>query len=209
MKKIFLVAFISLLALNVNAQKKKTSKTAKPKNEILAKIDNLSAEIVTVGKEKKMIVFVKNETSTDTLIVKVSQNANLKPTDFNLQSFMASGTKLYLISWKEEITTETKLKKEVANITENQIWNPATKTLLLGNTQKSIYIKETVFLDHNKSASHEVEKKKGEGYEFVLNNDGSVALRTKTQDNNYKYNSAIDKYEVQKPTFKSISKKKK
>lgn len=209
MKKILIVTFISLLALNANAQKKKTTKTTKPKNEILAKVDNLSAEIVPVGKGKKLLVFVKNETSTDTLVVKVTEDANLKPTEFILKSFTASGSKLYLLSWKEQVTTETKLKKEVADITENQIWNPTTKTLLLGNTQKSIYIKETVFLDNNKSASHEVEKKRGEGYEFVLNTDGSVALKTKIQDNNYKYNSATDKFEAQKPTIKSTTKKKK
>lgn len=138
MKKNLIVTFISLLALNTNAQKKKTTKTTKPKNEILAKVDNLSAEIVPVGKGKKLLVFVKNETSTDTLVVKVTEDANLKPTEFILKSFTASGSKLYLLSWKEQVTTETKLKKEVADITENQNWNPTTKTLLLGNTQKSV-----------------------------------------------------------------------
>ncbi len=202
MKKIFLVAFISLLALNTQAQK--------TKKVTLGKVDNLSAEVVPNGKGKKLLLQVKNDSGVETLEVKSVADNNLNPKEFTMKSFSVNEAKFYVLTWKEQITTQTKLKKEVADITESQIWNIETKTLLLGNTQKSIYIKETQFLDKNKSASHEVEKKRNEGFEFVLNTDGSVVLKTKTQENHYKFNSDSGKYEPTKAvvTAKSTSKKK-
>lgn len=203
MKKIFLVAIISLLALNTQAQKSK--------KVTLGKADNLIAEVIPNGKGKKMTLTVKGESGTEVIDVKSVADNNLNPKEFAMKSFSANDTKLYLLTWKEQITTETKLKKEVADITESQIWNTETKTLLLGNTQKSIYIKETQFLDKNKTASHEVEKKRNEGFEFLLNTDGSVILKTKTQSNPYQYNVDSGRYEPQKPIVNksSTSKKKK
>jgi hypothetical protein len=71
------------------------------------------------------------------------------------------------------------LKKENGVQTEDQLWDPQSKTLLLGNIHKSSHIKETVFLDANKTASHDVEKNRNEGFEFTLNADGSFSLKTK------------------------------
>jgi hypothetical protein len=201
MKKLFLVAFISLLALNSQAQKSK--------KVTLGKVDNLVAEVIPNGKGKKIILNVRTESGTETLEVKSTTDNNLNPKEFVIKSFTANATKLYFLTWKEQIKTETKLKKEVADITESQIWNAETKTLLLGNTQKSIYIKETQFLDKNRTASHEVEKKRNEGFEFVMNADGSVVLKTKTQSNPYTYNPTSGKYEPQKPIVKKSSTTKK
>ena len=201
MKKLFIVALMLLLAFNTQAQKSKKI--------ILGKVDNLVAEVVPEGKGKKLVLNIKTDSGVDVLEVKSVLDNNLNPKEFVIKSFTSNGTKLYLLTWKEQITTETKLKKEVADITESQIWNAETKTLLLGNTQKSIYIKETQFLDKNKTASHEVEKKRNEGFEFVLNPDGSVVLKTKTQSNPYQYSVASGKYEPQKPIVnKSLSSKK-
>lgn len=202
MKKIILIAFIALFAFTGSAQK--------TKKVILGKVDNLTAEVVPNGKGKKLLLQVKNDSGVETLEVKSVADNNLNPKEFTMKSFSVNEAKFYVLTWKEQITTQTKLKKEVADITESQIWNIETKTLLLGNTQKSIYIKETQFLDKNKSASHEVEKKRNEGFEFVLNTDGSVVLKTKTQENHYKFNFDSDRYEPTKAvvTAKSISKKK-
>lgn len=190
-----------LLAFNTQAQKSKKI--------ILGKVDNLVAEVVPEGKGKKLVLNIKTDSGVDVLEVKSVADNNLNPKEFVIKSFTSNGTKLYLLTWKEQITTETKLKKEVADITESQIWNAETKTLLLGNTQKSIYIKETQFLDKNKTASHEVEKKRNEGFEFVLNLDGSVVLKTKTQSNPYQYSVASGKYEPQKPIVNKSSSSKK
>lgn len=201
MKKIFLVAFIALFTFNGYAQK--------TKKVTLGKVDNLVAEVIPNGKGKKLLIQVKNESGIETIDIKSVSDSNLNPQDFTMKSFSINDAKFYVFNWKEQITTQTKMKKEVADITESQIWNIETKTLLLGNTQKSIYIKETQFLDKNRTASHEVEKKRNEGFEFVLNNDGLVLLKTKTQANPYKYNSTSGKYEPQKPILIKTSKVKK
>lgn len=185
MKKLFVVAFLSLFALNVHAQK----------NKVLGKAENLTAEIVPNGKGKKLIVNVKGASGTETLDVKTVANSDLHPKDFVIKYINANGVKLCYITWKEQITTQTKMKKEVADIIESQIWNPETKTLLVGNTQKSIYIKETKYLDKRRTATHEVEKRKKQGFEFVLNKDGSIILKTSKQQNHYAYNKANNRYE--------------
>lgn len=188
MKKLFFVAFVSLLALNVQAQK----------NKVLGKSENLTAEIAPNGKGKKLIVKVKGASGTETLEVKSVANNDLNPKDFVIKYITANGEKLCYLTWKEQITTQTKMKKEVADIIESQIWNTATKTLLVGNTQKSIYIKETKYLDKRRTATHEVEKRKKQGFEFVLNKDGSIILKTSKQQNHYAYNKSSGKFEPKK-----------
>src|SRR5690606_28548976 len=105
MKNIILVALLTLTSLQVTAQK--TKKPVTPKNEVLATLDNVSAEIIIQNKIKKMVLFVKNETQTDTLLVKQLPDANYKPNNFTLKSFTTSGNKLYHVSWQEMILVDT------------------------------------------------------------------------------------------------------
>ncbi|MDP5097001.1 MAG: hypothetical protein NWP90_04860 [Flavobacterium sp.] len=205
MKKLFLflVLFVSTISF---AQKSKVKPA--PKNIILATVDNVSAEVISEKSGKIVVLFVKNEGKIDTLEVKKLDKITFKPTNFTLKSYMTQGKKLYHVSWKEEIKVDTKLKKENGVLTEDQLWDVVTKTLLLGNIHKSSHIKETVFLDANKSASHEVEKNRSEGFEFSLNADGSFGLKTKTQNSTYVYNVATSKYEIKGAPKTSGTKKK-
>ncbi|MDP5028668.1 MAG: hypothetical protein NWQ14_10630 [Flavobacterium sp.] len=205
MKKLFLflVLFVSTISF---AQKSKVKPA--PKNIILATVDNVSAEVISEKSGKIVVLFVKNEGKIDTLEVKKLDKITFKPTNFTLKSYMTQGKKLYHVSWKEEIKVDTKLKKENGVLTEDQLWDVVTKTLLLGNIHKSSHIKETVFLDANKSASHEVEKNRSEGFEFSLNADGSFGLKTKTQNSTYVYNVAASKYEIKGAPKTSGTKKK-
>lgn len=205
MKKLFLflVLFVSTISF---AQKSKVKPA--PKNIILATVDNVSAEVISEKSGKRVVLFVKNEGKIDTLEVKKLDKITFKPTNFTLKSYMTQGKKLYHVSWKEEIKVDTKLKKENGVLTEDQLWDVVTKTLLLGNIHKSSHIKETVFLDANKSASHEVEKNRSEGFEFSLNADGSFGLKTKTQNSTYVYNVATSKYEIKGAPKTSGTKKK-
>ena len=147
MKKILIVAIVSLTGLLVTAQKSK--KTVTPKNEVLATLDNVSAEIMVQNKIRKLVLFVKNETQTDTLLIKQLPDAKYKPNNFSLKSFTTSDTKLYHVSWQEMILVDTKIKKETTSITENQVWNITTGKQLFNNFHKSYYLKETQFLDKN------------------------------------------------------------
>lgn len=197
MKKLFFITLLSLCTLTSNAQKKRSAKSTKPKNEVIAKLDEVSAEIITINKERNLVLFVKNGAGVDTLKMK-TVDKTFKPLNFVLKPVTVKNVKLYVASWNEQNIEKTKTKEVTADITESQIWNPATKSLLIGNTQKDSHIKETVFLDANKTASHEVEKKRKEGFQFVLNDDGSLILKTKTQENHYAYNPTNDKYESTK-----------
>lgn len=206
MKK--LTFFLLLLITSFGYAQKSKAKVA-PKNVVLATVDNISAEIISEKTGKRVVLFVKNEGKVDTLEVKKLDKADFKPNNFTIKSFTTQGKKFYHINWKEEIKEETKVKKENGVLTEDQLWDIETKTLLQGNTYKSSHVKETVFLDKNKTASHEVEKNRSEGFEFTLNPDGSFNLKTKTQNSSYVYNITSSKYEIKTSPKTSGTKKKK
>ena len=206
MKKLFLL--LVLLVSTIGFAQKGKGKSA-TKNVVLTTVDNISAEIISEKTGKRIVLFVKKEGKVDTLEVKKLDKVDFKPTSFTVKSFTTQGKKFYHVNWKEEIKTDTKLKKENGFVTEDQIWDTETKTLLLGNMHKSSHIKETVFLDKNKTASHDVEKNRSEGFEFTLNPDGSFVLKTKTQNSTYVYNAASSKYEMKGVPKTSGTKKKK
>lgn len=206
MKKLFLLLVLLVSAVGF-AQKDKGKSAAK--NVVLTTVDNISAEIISEKTGKRVVLFVKKEGKVDTLEVKKLDKVDFKPTNFTVKSFTTQGKKFYHVNWKEEIKTDTKLKKENGFVTEDQIWDTETKTLLLGNIHKSSHIKETIFLDANKTASHDVEKNRSEGFEFTLNPDGSFVLKTKTQNSTYVYNTASSKYEMKGAPKTSGTKKKK
>ena len=206
MKKLFLL--LILLVSTIGFSQKGKSKTAQ-KNVILTKVDNISAEIISEKSGKRVVLFVKNGDKIDTLEVKKLDKTDFKPTGFVVKSFTTQGKKFYHVNWKEQVKTDTKLKKETSDITEDQVWDTETKTLLVGNLHKKSHIKETIFLDANKTASHDVEKNRSEGFEFTLNADGGFVLKTKTQNSTYVYNTASSKYEIKGAPKSSGGKKKK
>ena len=206
MKKLFLL--LVLLVSTIGFAQKGKGKSA-TKNVVLTTVDNISAEIISEKTGKRVVLFVKKEGKVDTLEVKKLDKVDFKPTSFTVKSFTTQGKKFYHVNWKEEIKVDTKLKKENGFVAEDQIWDTETKTLLLGNMHKSSHIKETVFLDKNKTASHDEEKNRSEGFEFTLNPDGSFVLKTKTQNSTYVYNAASSKYEMKGVPKTSGTKKKK
>ena len=84
-------------------------------------------------------------------------------------------------------------------MTSNEIWELATtKIKILGNIQTVSQIKETQFLDKNKTASQTVDKTRREGFEFTLTKDFEVHLSTKNQINKYKFNEVTRRYDPKK-----------
>ena len=203
MKKIVLFAFLLLTSLSYS-QKKGNSKTKTiPKTNFLAKLDNLTIEINSDKTNPKIILIIKNEDGTENLELN-NVSSDFKPLNVELKSFTTNGTKLYFITWKENIKTETKLKKEDQEIITSQIWNITDKELLIENVKKKTHIIETVYLDKLKNATETQEKNKSEGYDFTLLTNGDFVLKNKTQESNYSYNATSKKYEIKK----AISKKK-
>lgn len=187
MRKIILLLLLTVTSLGYSQKKKTSKKTTSTSKSVLAKLDNLSAEIITDKKGKKLVLFVTNGSSKDTLELKKIESVVFNPLNFTIKSFTTNGVKLYCLNWQEKNAIETKVKKENQDIMESQIWNIESKELLIGNTQKSSHIIETVFLDKNRTASETQERNRKEGFEFVLLPNGDVNLKNKTQNNTYSF----------------------
>ncbi|MGV9002718.1 hypothetical protein [Flavobacterium sp.] len=186
MKKI---AFLLTMVLFVNvtfAQKKKPAATkAVAQKTTSAKLDNLVAEIK--GKTFQLTITDKGKPA-DAIIIK-DINENIVPIDIKLSSFMASGTKLYLLQWTEKTNTKTDLKTEDIKTVYSVIYEITNKKQVFSNIEKTNNIVEKVFLDKLKNASETQEKIRREGFVFTLNADGSVSQKNKTQENKGVYDA--------------------
>lgn len=200
MKKIALLVLLVFCG-NVYSQKKKTKPKETP-TTVIAKGSNYSAELF----KNKFYLVLKIAATKDTLFLKTYSD-KVTPIDCKITAFSTKGTPLYLVTWTEKQTTETKLKKEENVFTESQIWNPATKNLVLGNTQTVSNIKEIVFLDKLKTASETQEKIRRSGLEFVFLGE-DYSLSDKYSSLKYSYNATSMKYEIAKTSVATKAQKK-
>lgn len=193
MKKLLLALFFCSTTVLV-AQKAKVSTTT------LATFENLKAEIITESGKQKLVIVIENAGKKENILLKEINTKDKKqqPTNFKIKSFTVSGVKLYHFSYTENLITETKLKKENATLTSNEIWDlSATKIKILGNIQTVTNIKEIKQLGKS-TATETIEKTRREGFEFVLTKDFEVFLSTKTQTNKYKFNATTRRYDPKK-----------
>ena len=198
MKKILFTLVLLITTVSL-AQKAKTPAAAT--SNALATFENLKAEIITEGGKQKLAILIDNAGKKETIILKEisTKDKAQQPTNFKIKSFTIANTKLYHFSYTENILTETKLKKENALVTSNEIWDlSTTKLKILGNIQTISQIKEIQFLDKNKTASQTVDKTRKEGFEFTLTKDFEVHLSTKTQTNKYKFNTTTRRFDPKK-----------
>lgn len=179
-KKIFLI-LLSLICLNLNAQKKKKTSPKVAKVNVVAKIDNVSVEIF----KNNLNLYILNGKIKDSLNIK-SVDTNL-PTDFNLKSFIAKGTKLYLLSYVEKSFIQSPNKTENITVINSEIYDISSKVKIYSNIQKSTKISEKVFLDKLKNASETQEKLRNEGYTFELLSDGDISLTSKSKSSKLTY----------------------
>ena len=198
MKKILFTLILLITTVSL-AQKAKI--LPKASSTVLATFENLKAEIITEGSKQKLAILLDNNEKKETIVLKeiTTKDKAQQPTNFKIKVFTIADIKLYHFSYTENIITETKLKKENAVITSNEIWElSTTKLKILGNIQTISQIKEIQFLDKNKSASQTVDKTRKEGFEFTLTKDFEVHLSTKTQTNKYKFNTTTRRYDPKK-----------
>lgn len=198
--------FIAFLLISSNGFAQKAKKPVPKKNVVIGSYENATAVLVPLNKGSQLVLFVKNETSTDTLVLKKSENTNFSPANFNCKQVSVSGVTLFHVSWEELILVDTKLKKESTLFTENQLWNVISKKQVFSNVHKKYHLKETQFLDKNKTASHDVEKKSTEGQEFFLLPNGNVSLYSNSSQLLYEYISASDSFEIKKTPEPAVSK---
>ena len=179
MNKIIILVFITFLTSNGIAQKKKSSIKKPEITSSLAKLDNLVAEI---KKGNFQLTINENGKETDALIIKVADTKFL-PIECKLISFNTNGIKLYLLSWKEKTQIKTDLKTEDITTFYSVVYEITNKKQVFSNTQLSKHITEIVFLDKNKTASETQEKMRSEGFELIVNPDGTLTQKNKTQKN--------------------------
>jgi len=116
MKRIVLLTLIVFCSITSYSQKKKGTTTSKG---ILAKVDNLVAEV-------KAGSFQLTIDGKDAIVVK-PVDAKFKPTDVKLNSFTASGVKLYLLSWTEKTLNKTDLKTEDITTIYSNVYEVTSK----------------------------------------------------------------------------------
>ena len=195
MKKTALLLLIVLMSTTIYAQKKK--KGAKTSKKTTA--TNLgSSDGIVFGVRKKNdqnFIYLLLKTK-DSIAIKNSSNAaNTTITSSSIKPITANGTKLYHLSWIEtSVVGEPKTKIVTTTKTCNEIWDATNKILAMTNEQSVVNTKEIVFLDRLKTASETRENNMRSGFEFLIQPDGSVKLKSKTQENKYVYNTTDKKY---------------
>ncbi len=190
MKKVFLLAFLVLATSASFAQKKKKAVAKKPVlAACVSKIDNLTAEVKSGNFQ---ITIAGKGKATDAIIVK-SKDVGSSPTDCKLTSFMASGTKLYLLQWTEKAQIKTGNKTEDKTIIYSTVYEITNKKQVFSNSQTTNHITEIVSLGGT-AATETQEKIRREGFEFFLNPDGTITQKNKTQENKWMYDAAKMEY---------------
>lgn len=180
---------VLVLTATTFAQKKKATKPAAA-SSALAKSGNLSVELI----KNNLYLFIANKPKKDTILLKTYTVATT-PTNVKITPFTAKGTALNLINWTESSLTETKEKTENKLQIYSEVWNIATKTKPVSNIQGVTNIKEIQWLDKGKNASQTVEKKRNEGYEFILTKEGDVKLKNKQGETTMIYNPSSNVYQ--------------
>jgi hypothetical protein len=196
MKRIVLLALIALLSVNAYSQKKKPvakKPTITAAASGLAKADNLVAE---VKKGNFQLTINENGKEKDAMIVK-AVDANFKPTNCKLTSFTANGTKLYLLTWTEIVQIKTNKKTEDITNVYSVIYEIANKKQVFSNTQSTNHITEIVSLGGT-TATETQEKMRRDGFELILNPDGSVTQKSKKQENKLVYDATKMEYVAKK-----------
>jgi hypothetical protein len=183
--------FVSLLTVTSYSQKKKTAIKKGSETSLFPKLDNLQVE---VKNGTFQIAISEKGKENDVMIVK-AVDANFTPTNCKLSSFMASGVKLYLLTWTEINFLKTSNKTENKTTVYNFIYELVTKKQVYSNYQLTNNIVEKVTLGGT-GASETQEKIRREGFEFILNSDGSITQKGKNQQVTFFYNK--DKMEFKK-----------
>lgn len=182
MKKILFLLFFATLSFTVFGQKKKpTVKVVATAS--LPKLDNLQVEI----KNRNFQIAIAEKGKTNESIVVKAVDAAFKPIDCKLSSLVASGVKLYLLTWKEVTTLKTGSKTEDKTTVYHIIYELISKKQVYSNYQLTNHITEKVSLGGT-AATETQEKIRREGFEFVLNPDGSVTQKGKNQQTTFVYN---------------------
>lgn len=176
-----------LFAFSCYGQKKKSVSSKSVVS--FAKIENLQVEIKN---ENFQLTLLDKGKEVDALVIKKA--GDMVPIATKITPFTANGTQLHLVTWTEKTNSKSDLKTEDKLVVFSYVYNLATKKEVFFNTQLTNNIVEKVFLDRNKTASETQTRIRREGYEFILNPDGTITQKTAKQLNKWKYDLATDSF---------------
>ena len=182
MKKIIVLALILLASSQSFSQKKKAVAKKPVTAACISKLDNLTAEV----KSGKFQITIAGKGKTSDAIIVKSSDAGGAPSDCKLSSFTASGTKLYLLQWAEKSLIKTGNKTEDKTTIYSTVYEITSKKQVFSNTQITNHITEIVSLGGT-AATETQERMRREGLEFIVNADGSITQKNKTQENKWVY----------------------
>lgn len=188
-KTILLFALAVMTSVGYSQKKKKSNAKSITASGVLAKKDNLTAEIV-----KNEFFLYLNEGGKKEVLFTRPMDVSKKMSECKITGFKAKETPLYCVTWVEKSTTKTDVKTEDATSVVTEIWEVPSKTQVLSNVQTSTHIIEKVFLDRLKNASETQERNRKEGWELTLLPNGDISLKTKTQETKQSYDPATKKY---------------
>ena len=143
--------------------------------------------VAEVKKGNFQVTINENGKEKDAMIVK-AVDAKFAPTNCKLTSFTANGTKLYLLTWTEIVQIKTAKKTEDITNVYSVIYEVNAKKQVFSNTQITNHITEIVSLGGT-AATETQEKIRRDGFEFILNPDGSVTQKSKNQQNKWVYDA--------------------
>ena len=190
MKKIILLAVILLATSQSYSQKKKKAVAKKPVTAAcISKLDNLTAEV----KSGNFQISIAGKGKTSDAIIVKSSDAGGAPSDCKLSSFTASGTKLYLLQWTEKSQIKTGNKTEDKTTIYSTVYEITNKKQVFSNSQVTNHIIEIVSLGGT-AATETQERIRREGFEFILNPDGAITQKNKTQENKWVYKADTMEY---------------
>ena len=82
---------------------------------------------------------------------------------------------------------KSELKTEDITTINSIVYEIPNKKQVFSNIQLTNHIVEKVFLDRLKNASETQERMRREGFELILNADGTITQKNKTQENKWIY----------------------
>ncbi|ESU24756.1 hypothetical protein FEDK69T_03080 [Flavobacterium enshiense DK69] len=188
-KTLLLFALAIMTTVGYSQKKKKSASKSSSSSEVLAKSDNLTAEM-----GKNAFNLYLNDGGKKEALFTRPVDPKRKLSECKITSYKAKDTKLYYISWVEKGTNKTDLKTEEVTSTVSEIWEVSTKTQVAANTHTITNITEKVFLDQAKEVSETQQRRRVEGSEFKLLPNGDAILKGKSGETKYTYDPATKKY---------------
>lgn len=185
--------FLLMLLVFVSSFAQKKKITTSKSLTVLAKVDNLVAEI---SDGNFQITKKEKGKAAESIQIKIGDKSFLA-LNCKLAMFNTAGSNLVVLSWEEKSMLITASKTEDITTISAKIFDFPSKKEVFNNVKKSTKITEKVFLDKNKTASEMQEKIRNEGFELILNPNGTIFQKIKSKEIKWVYDALAKEFKSQ------------